>query len=112
MSKNAKLWTAGTLKSRGWTEELIASLLPKPQRLYRNGRRVRAWHTDDIRRAEQSESFRSLRAAAAADAESVTDGAALAAAAVNRRGRRDIAQDYLEKLARRILLYDMPGIAD
>ena len=40
MSKNAKLWTAGTLKSRGWTEELIASLLPKPQRLYRNGRRV------------------------------------------------------------------------
>ena len=81
MSKNAKLWTAGTLKSRGWTEELIASLLPKPQRLYRNGRRVRAWHTDDIRRAEQSESFRSLRAAAAADAESVTDGAALVAAA-------------------------------
>ena len=41
MSKNTKLWTAGTLKSRGWTEELIASLLPKPQRLYRNGRRVR-----------------------------------------------------------------------
>ena len=81
MSKNAKLWTAGTLKSRGWTEELIASLLPKPQRLYRNGRRVRAWHTDDIRRAEQSESFRSLRAAAAADAESVPDGAALAAPA-------------------------------
>ena len=81
MSKNAKLWTAGTLKSRGWTEELIASLLPKPQRLYRNGRRVRAWHTDDIRRAEQSESFRSLRATAAADAESVPDGAALAAAA-------------------------------
>ena len=22
MSKNTKLWTAGTLKSRGWTEEL------------------------------------------------------------------------------------------
>ena len=80
MSKNTKLWTAGTLKSRGWTEELIASLLPKPQRLYRNGRRVRAWHTDDIRRAKQSESFRSLRAASAENIENVPDDAALDAA--------------------------------
>ena len=80
MSKNTKLWTAGTLKSRGWTEELIASLLPKPQRLYRNGRRVRAWRTDDIRRAEQSESFRSLRAASAENMESIPDDAALDAA--------------------------------
>ena len=80
MSKNTKLWTAGTLKSRGWTEELIASLLPKPQRLYRNGRRVRAWRTDDIRRAEQSESFRSLRAASAENTESIPDDAALDAA--------------------------------
>ena len=81
MSKNTKAWTAGTLKSRGWTEELIASLLPKPQRLYRNGRRVRAWHMDDIRRAEQSESFRSLRAASTENIESVPADAALAAAA-------------------------------
>ena len=80
MSKNTKLWTAGTLKSRGWTEELIASLLPKPQRLYRNGRRVRAWRTDDIRRAEQSESFRSRRAASAENTESIPDDAALDAA--------------------------------
>ena len=80
MSKNTKLWTAGTLKSRGWTEELIASLLPKPQRLYRNGRRVRAWRTDDIRRAEQSDSFRSLRAASAENTESIPDDAALDAA--------------------------------
>lgn len=80
MSKNTKLWTAGTLKSRGWTEELIASLLPKPQRLYRNGRRVRAWRTDDIRRAEQSESFRSLRATSAENTESIPDDAALDAA--------------------------------
>ena len=80
MSNNTKLWTAGTLKSRGWTEDLIASLLPKPQRLYRNGRRVRAWRTDDIRRAEQSESFRSLRAASAENTESIPDDAALDAA--------------------------------
>ena len=83
MSKNTKLWTAGTLKSRGWTEELIASLLPKPQRLYRNGRRVRAWRTDDIRRAEQSESFRSLRAASAENMESIPDDAALDAACIS-----------------------------
>ena len=27
MSKNTKLWTAGTLKSRGWTEELFSSVV-------------------------------------------------------------------------------------
>ena len=91
MSKNTKLWTAGTLKSRGWTEELIASLLPKPQRLYRNGRRVRAWHMDDIRRAEQSESFRSLRAASAENTESIPDDAALDAASQLLEGAWDAA---------------------
>lgn len=52
--------------------EAAASLSERP--------RVRAWRTDDIRRAEQSESFRSLRAASAENTESIPDDAALDAA--------------------------------
>lgn len=100
MSKNAALWTSGTLKSRGWTEELIAALLPKPQRLYRNGRRVRAWHAQDVRHAEQSESFLSLRGAAAETAGGAPDEAALAAAAQFIRAAWDAAEKSESRAAR------------
>ena len=52
MSRKDKNWSAGTLKSRGWTEELISSLLPPAQRHYYNGRRVRTWRAEDVKRAE------------------------------------------------------------
>ena len=62
MSRKDKIWTSGTLKSRGWTEELIASLLPQAQRRFFNGRRVRTWRVEDVQRAEQTEEFRAGRA--------------------------------------------------
>ena len=66
MSRKEKNWTAGTLKSRGWTEELLSSLLPPAQRRYFNGRRVRTWRAEDVRRAESTEEFRLGRMASAA----------------------------------------------
>ena len=63
MSKKDKTWTAGTLKSRGWTEELISALLPNAQRHNYNGHRVRVWRIEDVKRAEQREEFRAGRAA-------------------------------------------------
>ena len=58
MSNKDKTWTAGTLKSRGWTEELISALLPPAQRRYFSGRRVRVWRIEDVKRAEQTDAFK------------------------------------------------------
>ena len=58
MSNKDKTWTAGTLKSRGWTEELLSRLLGTPQRRYFSGRKVRVWRIEDVRRAEQTEEFK------------------------------------------------------
>ena len=58
MSNKDKTWTAGTLKSRGWTEELIFALLPPAQRRYFSGRRVRVWRIEDVKRAEQTDAFK------------------------------------------------------
>lgn len=59
MSKNDKFYTAGTLKSRGWTNALMAELLPKPRYLHFHGRSVRAWLREDVAAAEQTEAFKS-----------------------------------------------------
>jgi len=63
-----KLWTAGTLKSRGWTEELFRELLGKPQYRTFSGRRIRTWRIEDIKRAEQTEAFRAGRVNAVSSA--------------------------------------------
>lgn len=56
--KNAgKLWSPGLLKSRGWTNELIAQLLPKPQYRRFNGRSVPHWPREAVRAAEATEAF-------------------------------------------------------
>ena len=60
--KGEKRWSAGTLKSRGWTEALFSALLPKPENRYFNGKRVRTWRPEDVKRAEQKEEFRAARA--------------------------------------------------
>ncbi len=46
--RSGKLWTPGLLKSRGWTKELMAQLLPRPQYRRFNGRSVPHWHRDDV----------------------------------------------------------------
>ncbi len=56
-TNNDKYWSVGTLKSRSWTEALIAELLPKPQYRYFNGKRVRTWKREDVAEAEQTDRF-------------------------------------------------------
>lgn len=63
--KNTK-WTFGTLKSRGWTENLCRELLSKPVYRYINGRRVRSWNRDEVLEQEKTELFRKSADAAAA----------------------------------------------
>ncbi len=66
-------WTAGTLKSRGWTEALISSLLPGPQYRYFRGRRVRVWKPEAVRKAEATEEFRLGRIDMSVSASSPSD---------------------------------------
>ena len=55
------MWTAGTLKSRGWTEELLSALLPPAQRRYYSGRRLRVWRAEDVKAAEKTDEFKNGR---------------------------------------------------
>ena len=52
-----KNWSASVLRRRGWTNELMKQLLPKPRILMSNGRPIRIWSQEDVRRAERDESF-------------------------------------------------------
>ena len=55
--KGGKLWSPGTLKSRGWTKELITQLLPRPRYRHWNGRSVPCWRQEDVQAAEATEVF-------------------------------------------------------
>ena len=55
--KGGKLWSPGTLKSRGWTKELMAQLLPRPRYRHWNGRSVPCWRQEDVQAAEATESI-------------------------------------------------------
>ena len=62
MSGQGKYWSASVLKRRGWTNELMKQLLPKPRILMSNGHSTRAWSQEEVRRAEQDPSFSQGRA--------------------------------------------------
>ena len=53
----SKYWTSGMLKSRGWTEDLMRELLPKPKQRYYHDRRVRMWETEVVMAAEKTAVF-------------------------------------------------------
>ena len=52
-----KYWSAAVLKRRGWTNELMKELLPKPRFLVSNGHPVRMWNKEDVRQGEETPSF-------------------------------------------------------
>lgn len=52
-----KYWSASLLKQRGWTNELIRELLPKPHYIPCNGYSVRTWDKEDVRQAERDPRF-------------------------------------------------------
>ena len=59
MSKNSgKYLSPGQLKSRGWTNALIAELLPRPRYWHSNGRSMARWLRDDVIQAELTAAFK------------------------------------------------------
>ena len=57
MAKSQKSMKLGALRRRGWTDGLIASLLPEPRVFYGHGRPFRVWRTSDVLAAEQTAEF-------------------------------------------------------
>ena len=57
-SRNNRYWTAGALKSRGWTNGLIRELLPGARYIRLGGRSVAAWEREAVLAAESSERWR------------------------------------------------------
>ena len=73
-SRNNRYWSAGTLKSRGWTNGLIRDLLPKARYIRLGGRSVAAWEKETVLSAEQTERFRlAMEARRAASSENETE---------------------------------------
>ena len=66
MARSDKNWTAGTLKSRGWNEKLMAQLPPRPRYFHFDGKRVRTWRREDVQAAEQDPAFQTCKAQAQA----------------------------------------------
>ena len=52
-----KSWSASLLKRRGWNNELIRALLPKPRYIPREGYSVRVWDKADVLLAESDPRF-------------------------------------------------------
>ena len=71
---NGSSWSAAQLKRRGWTNELIRALLPKPRRIVRDGMGIRLWDRATVRAAENDPRF--LNRAAPARTAAVPDKAA------------------------------------
>lgn len=57
-----KYWSAAVLKRRGWTNDLMKRLLPKPRFIVSNGHPVRMWSREEVCRAEEDVSFTRGRA--------------------------------------------------
>lgn len=61
-NSKSKYWSAGTLKSRGWTEKLIDMLLPRCRYTTYYGKRVRTWEKLAVLKAEEDPRFKEHRA--------------------------------------------------
>ena len=52
-----KYWSASALKRRGWTNELMKQLLPKPRFIVSDGHPIRMWLREDVRQGEEAPAF-------------------------------------------------------
>nr|MDE7221099.1 hypothetical protein [Oscillospiraceae bacterium] len=55
--KRGKNMTISLLKRRGWTQELIDELLPKPHYIHADGHMLRVWSKKDVSEAEATPQF-------------------------------------------------------
>ena len=72
--KKERYWTAGQLFRRGWTNKLLAELLPEPNVREFDGRSVRTWTRDKVIKAEESAVFRAAQAARRLEVVAKDDG--------------------------------------
>lgn len=54
---SGKYWPASALRRRGWSNELMKRLLPRPRFVMSNGRPVRMWLPEDVLRGEADPVF-------------------------------------------------------
>ncbi len=59
----SKQWSASDIKKRGWTEDLMRSLLPRPRYRRTNFGSIRLWPIDVVRKAEKTPAFQEYIAA-------------------------------------------------
>jgi len=57
-----KYWNSSALKRRGWTNELIRQLLPKPETFTAGGHHIRIWEREVVRAVERTPEFKTNRA--------------------------------------------------
>ena len=72
--RGGKTWSASELKKRGWNNDLIRELLPKPRVICYGGRKVRVWDRDEVRRGEEHPRFAHRTAEDAARTRAPTQG--------------------------------------
>lgn len=112
------LWSPSLLKSRGWTRELMAQLLPRPRYRRINGRSVPLWHRDDVKAAEAKPLFqqRARKPAQAHKADpsanaAATQTVALLEKAWEARPREDSLSQVLAGHYHQVIRSHIPGAA-
>ena len=113
-----KYWSPGILKDRGWTNQLMAELLPKPVYRRANGRSFPTWHRDDVQRAEETDAFRSRAKGKKPTerditaAEAAVDRAAAALSAAWEKAEKDASPAWvLAGHYHKTILDHLPGMA-
>ena len=55
--RSGRYWSLSKLKQRGWNNELIRALLPRPRYVPQDGGVIRMWDREDVLAAESSPRF-------------------------------------------------------
>ena len=112
--RNAESWNASQLRRRGWTNELMHALLPKPRYTELDGNKIRVWSRGVVLAAERDERFLAGRVQTQVPSESpaAQSGAELLAAAWERGSREDTPAWALAEQYHRAILDLAPTAAN
>ena len=115
MSRSAgrQYWSASVLKRRGWTGEMMRTMLPKPEYSMSGGHPVRTWKKDDVLAAEGDPRFSAKRSgsrAPRAPAAGVRHAHELLAQAWDAAEREDSAPWRLAQLYHSAIQARLPSI--
>ena len=93
--RGGKTWSASELKKRGWNNDLIRELLPKPRVICYGGRKVRVWDRDEVRRGEEHPRFAHRTAEDAARTRAPTQGMRRTGMLLERAWAAEVGEDSL-----------------